>query len=362
MNTFGRILRLTTFGESHGVAIGGVLDGMPAGLSVDFEAIQAALARRRPGQSSVSTTRREEDRVEFLSGIFNGKTLGTPIGFIIRNQDQRSSDYDALASVFRPSHADYTYQAKYGIRDARGGGRASARETAIRVVAGALAAQLLATLGVEVLAYTSSIGGVTLTQGYLDEIQRAEIEASIVRCPEVEKSRLMQEEIHRVQADGDSVGGVVSCIARGLPTGWGEPIYDKLSARLASAMLSINAARAFELGNGWAMASSRGSLVNDEMTTEGGVINHRTNHSGGVLGGISNSERLRLKVAFKPTATIAKEQTSANINAETIRLSARGRHDPCVVPRAVPVVEAMVCLVLADFYLLSRSSQPIELH
>ncbi|MDO4691999.1 MAG: chorismate synthase [Porphyromonadaceae bacterium] len=360
MNTFGRILRLTTFGESHGVAIGGVLDGMPAGLSIDLEAIQAALARRRPGQSSVSTTRREEDHVEFVSGLLDGRTLGTPIGFIIRNQDQRSSHYEAISSVFRPSHADYTYQAKYGIRDARGGGRASARETAIRVVAGALAAQLLGTLGIEVLAYTSSIGSTALAEQYLDEIQREDIEASIVRCPEVEKSRLMQEEIHLAQAEGDSLGGVISCIARRLPAGWGEPIYDKLSARLASAMLSINAARAFELGDGWAMAGSRGSLVNDEMSTQGGKISHRTNHSGGVLGGISNSEILRLRVAFKPTATIAKEQTTTNINAETVRLSARGRHDPCVVPRAVPVVEAMVCLVLADFYLISRSSQPIE--
>lgn len=354
MNTFGRLLRLTTFGESHGSAIGGVLDGLPAGLELDLAAVDRALARRKPGQSSVSTSRQETDQVEFLSGILDGRTLGTPIGFVIRNRDQRPRDYDALSEVFRPSHADYTYQMKYGLRDPRGGGRASARETAVRVVGGALAAQLLASAGVEVIAYTSSIGGVELEPRYRDDVDRAAVEASIVRCPEVAASEAMIGQIEHVQREGDSIGGTICCIARGLPVGWGEPIYDKLSARLASAMLSINAARAFELGDGWEMARHKGSEMNDAMTSRLGRIAHQTNHSGGVLAGISNGETLRLRVAFKPTATISMEQETIDTRGYATKLKASGRHDPCVVPRAVPVVEAMVALVLADFYLLDR--------
>lgn len=361
MNTFGRLLRLTSFGESHGVAIGGVLDGMPSGVSIDIEEIQRALERRRPGQSALTTQRREDDLVEILSGIYQGRTLGTPIGFIIRNTDQRSQDYSALDKVYRPSHADYTYDKKYGHRDPRGGGRASARETAVRVVAGAIAAQLLRLHGVEVLAYTSGIGDLYLSECYLDNVQRDDIESSLVRCPDGELGRQIEEEIALAKINGDSLGGIVSCVARGVPVGWGEPIYDKLSARLASAMLSINAAKTFELGDGWAMTRAYGSEVNDEMTVDKqGHVQHMTNHSGGILGGISNGETLRLRVGFKPTATIAKPQETVCRDGNQLKLEAGGRHDPCVVPRAVPIVEAMVCLVLADMYLLQCSREGLR--
>lgn len=359
MNTFGRILRLTTFGESHGVALGGVLDGVPAGLKIDFDAVQQELARRRPGQSAVTTARQERDEVEFLSGIMNGTTLGTPIGFIIRNQDQRSADYDALAHVYRPSHADYTYEAKYGIRDPRGGGRASARETVCRVVAGAIAQQLLAGVGIEVVAYATAIGPISLGDEYLDDVQRIVVDESAVRCPIPEQSEQMMEAVLQAKAEGDSLGGSVACIVRGVPAGWGEPIYDKLSARLASAMLSINAARAFEMGDAHAIARQRGSAANDEMTLQDGRLRHRTNHSGGIIGGISNGETLRMRIAFKPTATIGREQHTLSDDLCEVVLATKGRHDPTVVPRAVPIVEAMAALVLADFYLLSRATSPL---
>lgn len=358
MNTFGRMLRLTSFGESHGVAIGGVLDGMPSGVSIDIDKVQQALDRRRPGQSMLTTQRKEADRVEILSGIYQGHTLGTPIGFVVRNTDQRSEDYDALAEVYRPSHADYTYQAKYGCRDPRGGGRASARETVVRVVAGSIAAQLLGRFGIEVVAYTSAIGPFSLASPYVDDVAREQVERSLVRCPDEALSHRMAEAIVQVKGEGDSLGGVVSCIVRGVPVGLGEPIYDKLSARLAEAMLSINAARAFELGDGWEMTQGCGSNLNDAMTLgESGGIVHTSNHSGGILGGISNGEVIRLRVGFKPTATIAKAQQTIDWEGRAVELAARGRHDPCVVPRAVPVVEAMVNLVIADFYLLHRSGR-----
>lgn len=356
------MLRLTSFGESHGVAIGGVLDGMPSGIPIDIDAVQRSLERRRPGQSALTTQRAEADRVEILSGIYQGRTLGTPIGFLIRNTDQRSEDYAALEEVYRPSHADYTYMAKYGHRDPRGGGRASARETAVRVVAGAIAAQWLEGLGVEVVAYTSAIGPLALPQPYIDAVRRAEVEHSPVRCPDLALSERMAAAIAEARDAGDSLGGVVSCIVRGVLTGLGEPVYDKLSARLAEAMLSINAARAFELGDGWAMTMGRGSTHNDAMQPSLlGGLSHMTNHSGGILGGISNGEPIRLRVGFKPTATIGQAQQTMSRSGEPVVLEAKGRHDPCVVPRAVPVVEAMVSLVVADFYLLHRAGRGSEL-
>lgn len=357
MNTFGRLLRLTSFGESHGEAIGGVLDGMPAGITIDLEEIQAALDRRRPGQSHLTTQRREADSLEILSGIYQGRTLGTPIAFMIRNTDQRSEDYAALNDTYRPSHADYVYQMKYGHRDPRGGGRASARETAIRVAAGAIAAQLLRPLGIEVVAYTSAIGPYTLQDSYIYDVEHQAVESSMVRCPDLELSQRMETAIENARTQGDSLGGIIGCIARGVPVGWGEPIYDKLSARLGEAMLSINAARAVELGEGWTMTRSRGSQMNDTMQLDAaGSPIHRTNHSGGLLGGLSNGEIVALKVGFKPTATITQTQQTINRKGEQVELAARGRHDPCVVPRAVPVVEAMMWLVLADFYLLSQTN------
>lgn len=357
MNTFGRLLRLTTFGESHGTAIGGVLDGVPAGIELNLDEVQNALDRRKPGQSHLTTQRRESDTIEILSGIFQGRTLGTPLTFIIKNSDQRSEDYDALSQVYRPSHADYVYQMKYGHRDPRGGGRASARETAVRVAGGAMAAQILRPLGIEVIAYTSAIGGYRLDYPYLYDVGTSQVDRSLVRCPDEALSTLMTEAIEQARREGDSLGGVVSCIAHGVPVGWGEPIYDKLSARLAQAMLSINAARAIELGDGWAMTRAKGSLANDTISLdEDGRVQHRTNHSGGLLGGISNGESICLSVGFKPTATIAKVQQTLSQDLQAVELSARGRHDPCVVPRAVPVVEAMMWLTLADFYLLSQSN------
>lgn len=356
MNTFGRLLRLTSFGESHGVAIGGILDGFPAGIRIDEERVQAELDRRKPGQSAMTTPRREEDRVVFLSGIKDSISLGTPIAFEIRNTDTRSRDYSNVAEVYRPSHADYTYDAKYGIRDYRGGGRASARETAVRVVGGALARQLLERLGVEVSAWTVALGTVACP---LDELNvlptREEIEASPVRCPYPEASERMQAELLEARAQGDSLGGVIVCTASGVPAGWGEPIYDKLSARLASAMLSINACRGFEVGEAFALAQSRGSLANDAMCSDGQGIKHQSNHSAGILGGISNGELLYWRSYFKPVASISQAQQTVSRSGEATELHIVGRHDPSVIARAVPVVEAMGALVLADMYLLSRA-------
>ncbi len=355
MNSIGQLLRLTSFGESHGKAIGGVLDGMPAGIVLDLELVQAELNRRRPAQSSITTARREDDKLIILSGIYQGKTLGTPIGFMIENKGQRSEDYDALKEAFRPSHADYTYQAKYGHRDPRGGGRASARETAVRVVAGAIAKQLLSQLGVELIAYTESVGAISLDKELKAMPKLADVEASILRCPCPKTSEAMLEEVRLAQKEGDSLGGTIVCRVHNVFAGLGEPIYDKLSARLSYAMMSINAVRAFELGNAFDLVKHRGSEVNDTMCLEDGQLRHKTNHSAGILGGISNGEDIVFRLAIKPTASIAREQETVNALGQEECLSIKGRHDPIILPRVVPVVEAMTALTLADFYLLQRS-------
>lgn len=352
MNSFGTLLRLTTFGESHGPAIGGVLDGFPPGLTVDETFVRRQMQRRRPGQSAVTTSRNEADEVEFLSGIFEGRSTGAPIAFIIRNTNNRSADYGNLRDAYRPSHADYVYDAKYGLRDYRGGGRSSARETAVRVCAGALAMQALLQLGITVKAYTSQVGNIVLEKDYT-AYDIAAAENNIVRCPHPETAARMEQLILDVKHQGDTVGGVVACVIKGVPAGLGEPLYDKLSARLAQAMLSINAAKGFEYGNGFSAATGRGSQQNDLFCNNDGRITTLTNNSGGIQGGISNGQDIYFRVAFKPVATILMEQpTVASDGSETI-IAARGRHDPCVVPRAVPVVEAMAALTILDFYLMN---------
>ena len=356
MNTIGTVLRLTTFGESHGVAIGGVIDGFPSGVVVDEEFIRSEMRRRRPGQSVVTTARNEADEVEFLSGIFEGRTTGTSIGFIIRNTNNRSGDYDNLRDAFRPSHADYTYAVKYGIRDHRGGGRSSARETAVRVCAGALAKLALRQLGISVQAYTSQVGGIVLEKSY-KEYDLSLVENNIVRCPDAEKAEAMQQLILDVKREGDTIGGVVTCVAKGVPAGLGAPLYNKLSSSLAHAMLTINAAKGFDYGDGFASVTGRGSQQNDIFYDDNGTINTRTNHSGGIQGGISNGQDIYFRVAFKPVATILREQPTVGVDGKDTVISARGRHDPCVVPRAVPVVESMAALVILDHYLLSRSAR-----
>ncbi len=354
MNSIGTLLRLTTFGESHGVAIGGVLDGFPAGIAVDEEFVRAEMQRRRPGQSAVTTSRNEADEVLFLSGIFEGRTTGTPIAFVIKNTNNHSNDYDNLRTAYRPSHADYVYDVKYGVRDHRGGGRSSARETAVRVCAGALAKLALQQKGITVQAYTSQVGDILLDKPYT-AYNLALAESNIVRCPDSEKAAAMERLILDVKKDGDTVGGVVTCVVKGVPVGLGEPLYNKLTAALASAMLSINAAKGFDYGNGFAAAYGRGSQQNDIFYNKDGEIATRTNNSGGVQGGISNGNDIYFRVAFKPVATILMEQpTVAPDGTETI-VKARGRHDPCVVPRAVPVVEAMAALTVLDHYMLQQA-------
>jgi chorismate synthase len=356
MNTFGNIFRLTTFGESHGAAIGGVIDGMPSGIDVDEAFIQSELSRRRPGQSGISTPRNESDRVEILSGVFEGKTTGTPIGFAIRNENQHSKDYSQLKDVFRPSHADFTYQRKYGIRDYRGGGRQSARETAARVAAGAFAKLALQKAGVEIEAYTSQIGSVEMERGYR-WYGSSEIESNAVRCPDSKVAALMENEVKNALADGDSVGGIVSCIVRGCPVGLGEPVFGKFHAAMAAAQMSINAARGFELGDGFEAASMRGSQYNDPFTADSdGAVTMLTNHNGGVLGGITCGSDVTFRMAFKPVPTISRQQQTVDIDGRQVTVAARGRHDPCVVPRAVPVVEAMAAIVTLDFLLLRQSN------
>lgn len=354
MNSIGTLLRLTTFGESHGVAIGGVLDGFPAGITVDEDFIRSEMQRRRPGQSAVTTLRNEADEVHFLSGIFEGRTTGTPIAFIINNTNNHSNDYDNLRTAYRPSHADYVYDVKYGVRDHRGGGRSSARETAVRVCAGALAKLALQQKGITVQAYTSQVGDILLDKPYT-AYDLSLAESNIVRCPDCEKAAAMERLILDVKKDGDTIGGVVTCVVKGAPVGLGEPLYNKLTAALASAMLSINAAKGFDYGNGFAAAYGRGSQQNDIFYNRDGAIATRTNNSGGVQGGISNGNDIYFRVAFKPVATILMEQpTVAPDGSETI-VKARGRHDPCVVPRAVPVVEAMAALTVLDHYMLQQA-------
>lgn len=347
-NSYGTIFKLTTFGESHGEAIGGIIDGCPPNMSVDFDAIQREMARRRPGQSAIVTARNESDEVQFLSGIFEGKTTGTPIGFIIPNADQKSGDYDQYKQVYRPSHADYVYERKYGIRDYRGGGRSSARETACRVVAGALAKQLMPQLKIN--AYVSAVGNISLQKNY-QELNLADIEKYPVRCPDPETAARMESHIKEVRTAGDTVGGVITCVIQNVPAGLGEPVFDKLHAELGKAMLSINAVKGFEYGSGFSGAQMKGSEHNDLQDGEGRTT---TNFSGGIQGGISNGMDIYFRVAFKPVATLIQSQQMLDTNRQLVDVKGRGRHDPCVVPRAVPIVEAMAALVLADFHLMNK--------
>ena len=355
-NTFGEIFRITTFGESHGIALGGIIDGCPAGLEIDFDFIQAELDRRKPGQSKIVTQRKEPDVVEFLSGIFEGLTTGVPIGFIIKNDNQRSKDYDHIKDSFRPSHADYTYETKYGLRDYRGGGRSSARETVVRVVGGAIAKLLLKKMGVQDQAYLSQVGNLKLGQSY-KELDLSKTENNIVRCPDEMMAVQMIDLIDSVRKQGDTIGGLVSAVATGVPAGWGEPVFDKLHADLGKAMLSINAVKGFEYGSGFEGVSLKGSEHNDAFYAEGGKIQTKTNHSGGIQGGISNGQDIFFAVAFKPVATIMMEQESVDKSGNLALVTGKGRHDPCVLPRAVPIVEAMTALVLVDHYLRARTNR-----
>ncbi|MBD8389054.1 chorismate synthase [Dysgonomonas sp. BGC7] len=352
MNTFGNIFRLTSYGESHGAAIGGVIDGCPAGITIDMEFIQSELNRRRPGQSKITTPRKEADEVEFLSGIYEGKTTGTPIGFMIRNGNQHSSDYDNLKDIYRPSHADYTYSQKYGIRDHRGGGRSSARETIARCVGGALAKLALKEIGVDITAFASQIADIKLDKAYT-EYDLSLIESTPVRCPDPQKAAEMISLIEEVKSKGDTIGGVITCVVKGTPVGLGEPVFGKLHAALGNAMLSINAVKGFEYGDGFDV-NHRGSEVNDVFYNDNGKIATQTNHSGGIQGGISNGQDIYFRVAFKPVATILMHQQTVTKEGEATDLKARGRHDACVLPRAVPIVEAMAAMTILDFFLLSK--------
>jgi chorismate synthase len=364
-STYGKIFKISTFGESHGKAIGVIVDGCPAGLTIDEEFIQSELDRRKPGQSRITTQRKEGDSCQILSGVFEGRSQGTPIAMVIFNEDQRSKDYAHIAQQYRPSHADYTYQQKYGSRDYRGGGRSSARETAARVAAGAIAKLLLDTQNVSVQAFVSQVGKLKLEKDY-HELDLHQTETNAVRCPDPEMAERMFTFIDETRKKGDSVGGVVTCVIRGVPVGWGEPVFDKLHAELAKAMMGINAVKGFEYGSGFTGVEMYGSEHNDafytEVTADGSHtgntrVRTRTNHSGGIQGGISNGEDIYFRVAFKPVATIMQDQESLNEQGEAVIVSGKGRHDPCVVPRAVPIVEAMAALVLADFFLRNKSSR-----
>ncbi|AQG81166.1 chorismate synthase [Spirosoma montaniterrae] len=356
-STYGTLFKISTFGESHGPAIGVVIDGCPAGLTFDTEFIQHELDRRKPGQSRITTQRREADEFDVLSGVFDGQTQGTPIALIIRNTDQRSKDYGHIAQQFRPSHADYTYQAKYGSRDYRGGGRSSARETAARVAAGAVAKLLLAQHGVQIRAYVSQVGALKLDKPYT-ELNLNLTEENPVRCPDSDMAGQMFQYIDETRKRGDSIGGVIDCVITGVPAGWGEPVFDKLHAELGKAMLSINAVKGFEYGSGFAGVELYGSQHNDEFyTDETGKVRTRTNHSGGIQGGISNGEAIYFRTAFKPVATIMQDQDSVDVDGQPVTVSGKGRHDPCVVPRAVPIVEAMAALVLVDMMLRNEAAQ-----
>lgn len=349
-SSYGTIFRLTTFGESHGQAIGGIIDGVPANINLDLKQIQLELDRRKPGQSSLVSQRKESDTVQFLSGIYEGKTTGAPIGFTIPNENQKSADYEHLKDSFRPSHADFTYEKKYGFRDYRGGGRSSARETASRVVAGAIAKQILAKHSIEFSTYVDQIGNVRLedTSFFLND----SIEANAVRCPDTKTAERMEELILSVRKDGDTIGGCVRCVILNVPAGLGEPVFDKLHAELGKALLSINAVKGVEFGSGFSSVEMRGSEHNDIFEEDGST---RTNNSGGIQGGISNGMPIEFRVAFKPVATLMQSQESINKNGEKINLEGKGRHDACVVPRAVPIVEAMAAIVLLDFLLLQNS-------
>ena len=356
MNTFGQIFRLTTFGESHGEAIGGVVDGMPAGIEIDVDFIQQELNRRRPGQSAITTSRKEPDQVELLSGVFEGRSTGCPIGFIVRNQNQHSSDYDNMRRLFRPSHADYTYYYKYGTRDYRGGGRSSARITISRCVAGALAKLALRQLGISIQAYTSQVGDIALERDY-HQYDLSLTETNAVRCPDAEKAAQMIALIEQVKAEGDTIGGVITCVVKGCPPGLGEPEAHKLHADLGAAMLSINAVKGFEYGEGFAGVTQRGSEQNDIFRSVDGRITTASNHSGGIQGGISNGQDIYYRVAFKPVATLLQTQDTVDVNGQATTLTARGRHDPCVLPRAVPIVEAMTAMTIMDHFLLNKTAK-----
>ena len=353
MNTIGKLFTFTSFGESHGRGVGGIVDGCPAGIELDEAFIQHELKRRRPGQSNISTPLSEEDKVEFLSGIFEGKTTGTPIAFIIWNKNQESSDYNHLKDVYRPSHADYTYQQKYGIRDHRGGGRSSARATAGWVAAGAIAKLVLKQQGVDITAYTSQVGQIAVTKSY-QNLDLSLIESNIVRCPEPETAEKMITYIDELRKDGNSIGGIVSCVIKGVPVGWGEPVFDKLQARLAASMLSINATHGFDYGRGFGGVHLTGAEMNDAFTKEGEKVTTTTNNSGGIQGGISNGQDIYFRVLFKPVATISIKQNTLDKDLNAVELKAQGRHDPCVLPRAVPIVEAMAALTLIDLSLMNK--------
>lgn len=357
-NTFGEIFRITTYGESHGAGVGVVIDGCPSGILIDENLIQQDLKKRRPGQSKIVTQRDEKDEFSILSGVFEGKSTGTPIHIFIPNTDQKSKDYDHLASTYRPSHADYTYQAKYGLRDHNGGGRSSARETAARVAAGAIAKQILQSKGINIVAYVSQVGNIILNDKQTWTTD--EVETSIVRCPDQQTSEAMIELISQIKKEGDTIGGIVSCVIEGCPPGLGAPVFDKLHADLAKAIMSINAAKAFEYGSGFASVSMRGSEHNDLFHIENDVVKTQTNHSGGIQGGISNGMPIHFRVGFKPVATIIQEQHTVDADGNDTILKGKGRHDPCVVPRAVPIVEAMAALVIVDHLLRNQTIKIIE--
>lgn len=354
-NSYGTLFRITTFGESHGHSIGVIIDGCPAGLEIDEAFIQEDLDRRKPGQSKITTQRKEEDTFKILSGVFEGKSTGAPIAIVIENSDQRSKDYSHLENTFRPSHADYTYEAKYGHRDHRGGGRSSARETAARVAAGAVAKLFLKNSGVEINAFVSQVGELKAT--HYTQLDLSKTESTIVRCPDLVLAEKMIALIDQVRLNRDTIGGVVTCVIKNTPVGLGEPVFDKLHAELGKAMLSINAVKGFEYGSGFEGVKLHGSQHNDEFYNEGGKVKTKTNHSGGIQGGISNGEDIYFNIAFKPVATIMQDQQSVDKEGNEVTVSGKGRHDPCVVPRAVPIVESMAALVMADFLLRSRASK-----
>lgn len=351
-NSFGNVFRLSTFGESHGPAVGGIIDGCPAGLELSEAIIQQELNRRKPGQSSISTPRTEDDLISILSGVFEGKTLGTPIGFVVKNKDAKSKDYSHIKDVYRPSHADFTWQEKFGRRDYRGGGRASARETVSRVVGGAVAKQLLNKTGVSITSYVSTVGNCTIPENAKFDLNK--IDSNLVRCPHKPTAHKMLELIESIRNEGDSIGGIITLVIKGVPVGWGEPVFDKLHAELAKALFSINAVKGVELGSGFESVKKKGSELNDIFEATEGGISTKTNNSGGIQGGISNGQDIVIKVAFKPVATIYKNQTTVNREGKEITLEGKGRHDPCVLPRAVPIVDAMAAMVLADYSLLAK--------
>ena len=353
-NKIGEIFTLTTFGESHGPAIGGIIDGMPSGVAIDEAYVQRELDRRRPGQSDIVTARNEKDRVRILSGVFEGITTGTPIGFVIDNEDHHSADYSNIARCFRPSHADYTYTSKYGIRDYRGGGRSSARETAARVAGGAFARKVLEQLGISIVAYTSQVGNIALDNDY-HRYDLSTVDSNIVRCPDAAVAERMIELIRQVRSEGDTIGGVITCVIKGVPVGLGEPVFGRLNAQLGAAMLSINAVKGFEYGLGFDFAEKRGSEVLDRFVNNDGKISTLTNNSGGIQGGISNGEDIYFRVAFKPVATLLRDVETIDADGNPMVLKAKGRHDPCVLPRAVPVVEAMAAITILDNYLINKT-------